>query len=292
MSDSFTVKKLRVTLINAKRNFGSSGKNTLVLEGFRVHFSGLTAQGGMNGISNQSAHIQIFGMADSDMNDLYFAGVGTTEFQLPLHRIIVEAGDINGYSIVHQSNITVAQQDFNAQPNACFAITTQDGYVEALMPISSSSFPGSWKVLAIIEAIAGKGGLSVVDQGIPDVMVENAYFHGGLREQIGSICHDHAMQCEITEGKVYAWANNGPRKIEMAIIGPDSGLIGYPMRDAVNVLFRCVFNPLVRFFSYVTIESSLPAACGKWKVLTVQHTLMSETPGGLWMSDVVATKFL
>src|ERR1700744_1571540 len=109
---SFAPKALRVTLQKGRGKFAVGGGNTLTIQpGRRVQFQGLAAQGGVDGISQQTAKTRIYGMSNSDMNDLYWAN-GGGEFSPPFNTIVVEASGDGGttWSTVHKGVVSQAQQ--------------------------------------------------------------------------------------------------------------------------------------------------------------------------------------
>jgi hypothetical protein len=65
-------------------------------------------------------------------------------------------------------------------------------------------------------------------------------------------------------------------------------MIGYPSFASNGLALRTIFNPGIICGNNIKVESSLQAACGEWVVFQLSHTLESQTPHGLWESQIYA----
>lgn len=288
---SFTAKKIRLTVTRGQGVFASSKTNTIVFEGLRVQFQGLMAQGTTEGIAQQHATTAVFGLTESDMNDLYFVG-DPGELAAPYNDLLVEAGDDNGMTFVHRGKIANATQDFNGQPDAAFILDTFAGYDTQTRLIGPSSYGDGVPVSVVLKDMTQRAALNYVDQGIAGTVTRNVYEAHAARDQIAAVCQAYNVGSQIEGDTLYVWDKKNGRQGEIPVISAKTGLMGYPTRSANQVNFRCLFNPLVRYAGPVKIESSITQVNGIWMPVMVMATLQSETPGGFWMMDVSAMRSL
>lgn len=288
---SFTQKKIKLTVTRAKGNFASSRTNTIVFENLRIQFQGLTSQGTTQGVVQGNTTTAVFGLSESDMNDLYYTGEAG-QLAGPFNTIRVEAGDDAGMTVVHVGQIISATQDFNGMPDAAFIMNTISGYDVQTVMIGPSSFGAGVPVSVVLKDMAGRAGLNYVDQGIPGTLTQCVYEAHSARDQIAAICQAYNVGSLIESGTLYVWDKKVGRKIEMPIISATTGLMGYPTRDAISVNFKCLYNPKIHYAGPVKIESSINQVNGIWLPTRIMQTLQSETPGGFWMMDVSAQRTL
>ena len=63
-------------------------------------------------------------------------------------------------------------------------------------------------------------------------------------------------------------------------------MIGYPTFDGTTMMAKTLFNPAIVQGGTVTIQSEVARANGDWIVLSMDHSLESETPGGQWFTTI------
>ena len=289
---SYTEKKIRLTVTRGQGVFASSKTNTIVFEGLRIQFQGLMAQGTEEGTGQMKSTTAVFGLPESDMNDLYFVG-DPGELAAPFSSMLVEAGDDEtGMMFVHHGQIINAAQDFNAQPDAAFVIDTQAGYDMQTTLIGPSSYDKGVPVSVVLKDMAKRAALNYVDQGIQDGPTTGVYEAHAARDQIAAICTHYNIGSQIEGGTLYVWDKKAGRSGEIPTISAQTGLMGYPVRRSNQVSFRCLFNPKVRYNGPVRLDSIITQVNGLWFPSMVQVTLQSQTPGGFWMMDVAAQRLL
>ena len=80
-----------------------------------------------------------------------------------------------------------------------------------------------------------------------------------------------------------------PRMIDVPIVSPNTGLIGYPIPDLQGVKLQCLYDKALRFGGLIKVAGSLIEQCnGRWRVFGLSLDLESQTPGGKWLADIKA----
>ena len=67
-------------------------------------------------------------------------------------------------------------------------------------------------------------------------------------------------------------------------------MVGYPAYTHSGIALQTRFNPSIVRGGLIKVESSLPPACGIWRVYSLSHVLESETPNGQWVSYLEAAE--
>jgi len=287
---SFTQKRLRVTLIMSGANsvFPGTNSNTLTLENMRVS----ARVQGVARLATQ-ADIRIYGMRADDMNALTVAWANP-----PVvldHLVILEADNGKGYVQVFKGTITEAQPDYAAQPNVSFALLAVTGYFQKINPAPPRSFPAASDIDTIAAGIVADmgGDWTFTNGGAFGTLSEGAYFWGTLWDQL-------AMACAATNTDFYVFGDNvliteGGRpnaELPSVILTPQSGLIGYPSYERSGLAVSALYDPAFACGTPLDIESSVPAATGRWYPYSLTHFLESRTPRGQWMTQMQCLRVL
>ena len=72
------------------------------------------------------------------------------------------------------------------------------------------------------------------------------------------------------------------------LISPQTGMRGYPAFNQNAVVVTALFNPAVKPYGNIQIQSDITPACGTWKVNRLTYELESLTPHGRWFMTVEA----
>ena len=283
---SFVKKSLRVTITLANGNFASAqGKNTLVLEGYRV----LASVQHAGGMAATQASINIYGLLMADMNQLSVLAWQVLSIQ-QRNMVTIEASlDDGGYTTVFFGNINTAYGDYTASPEAFLSIQAMAGFFSQIAPAAPVSYQGTVDVAVIMARLANDMGLAFENTGV-SVQISNPYLSGSAVQQARSIATAANINMNIDNGTLAIWPMGGARVGTMPVLNKDTGLIGYPTFDIKGITLRCLFNQSIRFGALVKVESPVTRANGVWKVYSINHDLSSELQGGPWFSTVYLTE--
>lgn len=281
---SFTKKRIRLTFTLATGNFGETGSNTLTLEGLRVISDIQHAGGAMM----STATLQIFGMSQSDMNQL--TTLAWRALSVVRNTVKIEAGDDEtGLSEIFAGQILNAWADYASSPDVYLRVEAQAAYFDQINPVAPASYTGSTDVATIMAGLAKLMGLTFENNGV-NVKLMNPYLPNTALEQARAVAKAANIDLYI-DGLILAITPKGvARAAGIPFINPESGLVGYPTFDKVGVAFRCLYNAAILFGGQVKLESSVTPANGTWRVYNVAHQLESERPGGAWFSYVKCTE--
>ena len=238
------------------------------------------------------ANIRIHGMALDHMNELSVAGL-VFEDLVGENYITVKAGDdTSGMSTIFTGSIMQAYPDFARQPDVSFVVVASPANDAQMKPVEPTTFPGATSVSTALDAIAKKAGLTAESNGV-SAMLASPYFPGTAWQQFNGLVRA-ADAFGFLDGvnKVLAmWPKNGSRSGGKSIISPETGMIGYPQFQALNVIVRTMFTTEIQpgVGKIISVRSQLSAANGDFEVYNVAHHLMTEMPDGPWETVISAT---
>jgi hypothetical protein len=238
-------------------------------------------------------NLRVYGMSDSLMNEL--AQVGKTPQVVRRNSVVVSAGnDVDGLSQVYAGTIIQAYADFSGMPEVCFNVTASVGGFQAVMTIDASSYPGNADAAVILGNLAKQIGAEFEPNDV-SVILRDRYYKGAALEQIKTCIRDADIEWNGLENNILAvWPKHGLRPGRIPLISPDTGLVGYPTYNALGMTLTTVYNPAIRFGTLVDVASHLPVPSGmvemiknnQYKVIKMNHSLMSEVPGGAWFTQL------
>lgn len=281
---SFDTKRLKITIqLGAEKDtFDDDGNNTLVFDGLRV---ACNINYG-NGALMPNAQIRIYGLKLENMMKLLRVQWNTAESLQNL--IKVEAGNDEKTSIVYTGNITFAKPDFSASPNVALVIDSNTAIRHQLIPVPPRSFQGEVDVAEAIKLICEDMGYTFENNGVV-AKISNHYLPNTALQQIQALAQAANIDLYIEQNVIAIAPRDAAREIEIPVIKPTSGLIGYPIPDLIGVQFSCLYDPSLRFGGLCEIQDSLIAQCnGQWRIFGMAMVLESLTPNGKWQVDIKA----
>lgn len=256
-----------------------NGSNTISLSGFRASAM-VEASGGMG---TGTADIAIYGLPLTTMNDL--SQIGRSWGQVPQYGIKVFAGDLGeAPSLVWQGDAMYALAD-GQQPDMAFRIFGQPGYYGEIAPAPPLSLQGSGDVATMLSGLAAQMGLAFVNNGV-NVKLSNPYHAGTAMAQAKDIAYAANIDMFVDRGTMFISPLGSPLPGGPVLISPETGMIGYPSFDSLNVTVRTLFNPAIQPLGQIQIKSSLTAANGLFQVMHLSHSLDCLIPGGRWETEV------
>ncbi|HFF9119485.1 TPA: hypothetical protein ACGFAU_004522 [Yersinia enterocolitica] len=281
---SYVERKINVEFQLGTGKFGEELGDTVSLSGLRCEAVIENA----GGILLSNLHMRIYGMKESDMNQLN--AIGLIDPKIKRNVVIVTAGDdVTGMSQVFKGTIITAYADYNAAPNVPLYVEASSNYFERIKPAAANSYRGSTDVATIIEAIAKSIGFTFKNNGVT-TRLSNQYLCGTAINQIKDCAEAAAIGCAIENGSVEIWPNGSVRDDVEIDVSPSQGLVGYPYFTPLGITFKCLFNPDIIKGRKVNVLSTMAQASGMFYSQTIIHDISSKLPMGPWFTSVEASR--
>ena len=276
---SYIQRQISATIRLGTGNFGETGANTVNIP------AGLHVSASINKVaapSFSSAEIQIWGLSDLIMNTVSVLGKPLNYNRDNI--ISLFAGDaVNGMPLAYTGLIYSAYQNFEDSGNASLNISSSGYTVSQLAPAASTSFAGGADVATMLSGLALQMNLNLQNNGVTAQLTDH-YSWGSPMSQIDDICHAAGVQRAIDGNNLIIWPMGGSISGTIPVIGPSTGMVGYPTWADKGIKVKSEYNPNLAVNGYVQIETSLARAAGKWQVYEILHELETENPGGPWFS--------
>lgn len=275
---SLKEKRIKVTimLMGEGKKFDDDGNNTLVFDGLRtecrINFG--------NGAPMPSAQIRLYGLRLENMLTLFRVEWNTKD---ALQNVIqIEAGDNEKMSLVYKGNITFAKPDFASAPDVCLNIESHTAFFNKIVSAPPRSFEGEFDVAQAISQLCDDMGMAFENNGVT-AKLSNQYLADSAMNQVQILAQNADLDLYIDNDVIAITPKGVPRMVDVPVIKPTTGLIGYPIPDRIGVQFSCLYDPALRFGGLVEIADSIIPSCnGKWRVFGMTITLESFTSGGKW----------
>ncbi len=242
--------------------------------------------------SYSAAQVRIWGLPLSVINQLSTLGMQLN--LIPKNNITVMAGDsASGLSTVFVGTIQQAYADFNAMPDTPFCFECRFGLGPGTALAKPGSFPGSQTVESIMRTYATALGCTFENNGV-NSSLKKSYFKGSLVDQVAA-CRDAAgISAEFVDGgtALAIFPKFGSRAATtvpvIAAPQPDGTgtMVTYPSYTQQGILVHTLFDPAIKFFGQVQVNSSLFKATGLWVVHKLDLALDAMLPNGEWKADV------
>ena len=276
--NSLKEKRIKVTILLAGegKDFDGKGNNTLVFDRLRtecrINYG--------NGAVMPTADIRIYGLKLENMLALLRVKWRTKEALQNL--IQIEAGDSDKMSVVYKGNITFAKPDFSSAPDVCLHVESHTGFYHQVVAAPPRSFEGEIDVAKAIEQLTGDMGMNFENNGVT-AKLSNQYLPDSALGKIQVLAKNANLDLYIDKDTIAIAHKGSPRMVDMPVIRPTTGLIGYPIPDQIGVQFACLYDPALRFGGMVEIADSIIPNCnGKWRVFGMNITLESFAESGKW----------
>ena len=282
MSDSgFTRKKLDLTITLGSGSFGDTLADTVTLSGFRMSADVKNPGGDSMGMYQG----RVYGMKAATMNQLTTIGTINRAVKTK-NTVLLAAGDNeSGMQSVFQGVIYDAWADYNTSPDVAFNIIAYAGLDAAVKPVGATSYRGPTAVATIMTAFATEMGLTFENNGVA-VTLGNPYFSGTTLNKLRQCARAANILYTIDRGVLAIWNKVGGRATvgDVPLLSPTTGLVGYPALSSKGMTINSLFNYNIQLGRDVQVKSSIPMACGKWRVFNVSHSLSSELADGTWFT--------
>jgi hypothetical protein len=278
---SFVRRRMAVTFTKPGDPFKGTKSNTVTLRGLRMACMISHAGGRQQG----ELDLRVFGMTQSMMNELTFAG---PFLQVPDGggtAITVQAGtDETGLTTVYQGTVSYAMGEYGSAPNVPFHVTATTALDLALIAVPPVSYPGGARADIVMGDLARAASMPFENNGVSGIILHAPYYHGTALDQMQDCAKEAGIEMSVVDGRVAIWPKGGARGGAVPLVSPETGLVGYPTRTPIGVNFVTLFNPAIRPYQTVELKSSLPMCCGRWNINTMDYNLEAETPNGEWFT--------
>ena len=274
--------RVSIKLGQEKDTWDANGNDTLVAEGLR---SSCQINYGNRSVL-PSACIKIYGLKLESMLKLLRVKWNTEPALMNL--VQVEAGEADNMSVVYTGNITFAYPDMTGAPDICLVIESHTAVLWQLKPADSVSNEGETDVAIVIESLCKKMGRRFENNGV-NAKISNQYLSGSELDKVRQIAAHADIDVYIDNETIAITPKGQPRMIEIPIISPNTGLIGYPIPDQQGIKLQCLYDKSLRFGGLIEVSGSLLEVCnGRWRVFGLSLDLESKVPGGKWLADIKA----
>lgn len=279
-------KQIELTIALGTGQFGDTGANTVTLSGLRIK-SEIQQFGGD---AMPQVQLRVYGLPAAMINQL--TAIGPINSAVLFHNsVLIAAGDEgSALTTIYNGTIWQAWGDFNQMPDTALNIAAVGGLAAGLKPVGASSYPGNADVGTIMQQLATTAGLNFVNSGVSE-QLSNPYFPGTALSQIRECADAADINFTIDTGTLHIWPKNQARNAPATTISTATGMVGYPTFSSNGVMVTTIFNPSAVIGGLIQIQSSLPAATGKWIATQISHSLESETPDGQWFTHILGVPF-
>lgn len=213
--------------------------------------------------------------------------------QSVLNTVKVEVGDQGEeLKVAYEGNITFATINTDSAPDVSLIITSQMAIVDKLRATPPFTIPKDqvFNVADIVKFLATDSGYEFFNYGV-DKQITDTKLSGSNIEKIEKLSYDHDFDLYIEQKTITICKKGGERQLKIPIITPNTGLIGYPAPDMRGIVFRCAYDPAVKFGGVVRIADSIlgETVNQDWRVYGLIATLEANIPQGKWEMSVNAT---
>lgn len=273
-------KVLELTITLGSGEFGENVGDTVTLSGFRMSADAINPGGDSMG----RCQIRVFGLRADVMNKLTTIGSVNTAIKAKNKVLLVGGDDVGGMHFVFSGTILDAWADYNSAPDVAFNILAFAGLDAAVKPVGATSYKGGTDVSDILRDIAvNEMGLAFENNGV-DVKLSSPYLSGTALTKVRAVAQAAGISWTIDRGVLSVWPQSGARQGTPPVVSSATGMVGYPSLSSKGMTVKMLFNPNVKLGGDIEVQSTIPMACGKWRVFNLAHNLSTETPDGPWFT--------
>lgn len=264
-------------------DFGKAGFDTVQVTGLRVTATVVRS----GGAQMSELQMRVFGLPLDVMNRLTLLNI-LRQYDARRNTVTFSAGDSDGVAVCFIGNIVECWADIS-QPDGALYVRAASGYLDLLQPVAPTSYKGGVDAAFVLSGLAARMNppLTIENSGV-NVQLSNPYYPGTLLDQIRAVAQAGNFNCVIddVQQRLAIWPANAARGGQQTLIGPTSGLVGYPTYTQSGIQLTMLYNPTIAFGTEIRVDSQLLPASGGWTVAQVTHDLESEMPGGKWFTRV------
>lgn len=148
-------------------------------------------------------------------------------------------------------------------------------------------YPPGTSTSSVFDDLAGALGLPFsAKKGIPNTKYANGLTLSGLaRDHLTDLSKKNDLEWTIQDETLQVIPRDQATDDELIVIGPDSGLVGFPAKTTKGVQFDCLLNPKLRPGRPVKLESRV--VTGIFRLRKVTHE--GDSQQGDWKSKCEAS---
>lgn len=269
---TFSPKSIRLTVTLDK----GGQNNQYTLEGFATHCS-ITKQGG---IDFAKATVEVYGLSLDTMAQLTMLAFR------PLGRrwnlLQIEAGEGGEMAVVFQGEVTSAFADLNGA-SPVMKMEAQTGAYPILKPEPQIAVSGQQGAADIVSMLAQKTGKTFRNDGV-EATLSDCVITGDPVTKMRTIADMVGADLLIDDDEVVLLPRGKKRETGgIPLVSASTGMIGYPTFSAQGIQVESYFRPDIKIGAAVKVESIVPSASGVWKIISLTHELVANSPGtGAW----------
>lgn len=281
-------RRIDVTITLGTGNFGADKGDTVTLTGLRVMASIAAYAGATQG----ALQARIFGMPLELMQQLTVLGSIASTVR-GANKVQIAAGDDgSALTAIYEGTIDSAFGDFNSTPDVAFNITALSALTAAMKPVGATSYKGATSVETIMRDLATSAGYAFENYNV-DATLASPYFPGPIWQQIQSCARAANINYTVDRNTLIIWQKGAARAPDTEIIvGPDTGMVGYPTFSSQGLLLSSIFQPNANIGGVANVKSLIQPANGRWTIFGVNHELQSEMPGGSWFTNLQLSPYV
>lgn len=242
------------------------------------------------------------------MNSLTLVkGIGLNVNLFTGNRVVLFSVDENGNeTLVFDGMIMSAMADYNQQPQVPMHIFATSFLRLAVLQPKPVSMKGNIPVPAICRGILDAYNktvkneaekITLEDNGVTAVLTDPA-LDGSYLAMLQQVCTEAGVKGFVEGNQFVISPPEKERNIPQIEISSDTGLIGYPTIIPNGCIIRAEYSPYYRLWAPILVKSKIiqfqkgiaqkidTILEGKFTISQLSHNLQSETPGGLWQSEM------
>jgi hypothetical protein len=240
-----------------------------------------------------NAHIEIFGVAQQDMNQIARLWL---EVMTPQNADTVAIDVWNGMQYIpfFQGVIMWSAVDASTMPQVKLVIDSNAAMPLMNTPVAPYSNPGPVTLSDALADIAGQAGFAVVySASVPVYSLTNPRVTGSPLEQINALMSQYPdLTWFVNLQQVVIRLAGAPSDTDAVRIAVDTGLQYAPVYSTSGLSITTIFNPLLRPGIALDVETTFDFVNRtNWVAAVLSHQLDINLPGGQWNTAIAANSY-
>ncbi|BBC80870.1 Burkholderia phage Bcep781 gp50 [Acetobacter orientalis] len=199
---SFVPRKVRVIFRLLGHSFGTTGADTVTLDGLHVQADITQAQFP----AAESATVRLQGVQPDLINRLSLAAPNLNT-QNASELTLASLQPDGTVAVVFQGGVTLAYADYTNAPENSFVVQAFSSALPNALAAPPTSFKGRVPASQLMGAIASKAGLRFVNYGV-QAMFYNPYCYGSPGQQLAQCLETTPMRVGLGRGQLSVMAHN------------------------------------------------------------------------------------
>ena len=263
---------------------GSIGGNQVNITGLRasVHIR--------NAGALPTCDLRVWGLPPNVLNQMNSLGLKLNIIAGNL--LTITAGDnINGMAPVFDGVIMQAYADYENQPDVPLIIIGSLGGL--VLGSTPTTYPQGFSIVEAMTTLAQKMGLTLNNAGNVNVQLPPMYVSGSPMVQIRKLARAAGISFGISPTGALELFQKGQARTDTGtiIVSKATGMIASPSFTQSGVIVKTLFNPQIRQYSTMTIQSNVlqsiagfgaTAVSNQYMINQIDLDLEAQVPKGQW----------